>query len=54
MGVVLDSGKLKANSTHDKFTADIGEAVDVWLELTVNEWQGRRSVEGRLLRLEVV
>lgn len=23
MGVVLDSGKLKANSTHDKFTADM-------------------------------
>lgn len=36
----------------DKYTEDIGETVDVWLELTLNEWQGRRSVEGRLLRLE--
>lgn len=36
----------------DEFTADIGDRVAVWLELTVNEWQGRRTVEGRLLRLE--
>jgi len=36
----------------DKYAYDIGETVDVWLELTLNEWQGKRSVEGRLLRLE--
>ena len=36
----------------DKFTYDIGEGVDVWLELTLNDWKGRRSVEGRLLRME--
>lgn len=37
----------------DRFTAQIGETVDVWFELTLNEWRGRRSIEGRLLRLEV-
>lgn len=31
--------------------AQTGETVDVWVELTLNEWQGRRSVEGRLLKL---
>ena len=36
----------------DKYTHETGEVVDVWLGLTLNEWQGRRSVEGRLLRLE--
>ena len=38
----------------DRFTAEIGESVDVWIELTLNEWQGRRTVEGRLKRLEMV
>ncbi len=37
----------------DTYTEDIGEQVDVWLELTLNEWQGRRNVEGRLVRLEL-
>jgi single-stranded-DNA-specific exonuclease len=36
----------------DEFTAIIGDLVTVWVELTVNEWQGRRTVEGRLLRME--
>lgn len=36
----------------DRFTAQPGESVSVWIELSINEWQGRRSVEGRLLRLE--
>ncbi|MFZ1811907.1 MAG: DHH family phosphoesterase [Candidatus Saccharimonadales bacterium] len=38
----------------DEFTADIGDRVSVWCELTINEWQGRRTVEGRLLRLETL
>ncbi|HEX4661987.1 MAG TPA: single-stranded-DNA-specific exonuclease RecJ [Candidatus Saccharimonadales bacterium] len=28
-----------------------GDIADVWIELTLNEWQGRRTVEGRLLKL---
>lgn len=35
------------------FVADIGETVTVWFSITLNEWQGRRNVEGRLLRLEL-
>lgn len=35
----------------DEFTAEVGDSVDVWFNLTLNEWQGRRSIEGRLLRL---
>ena len=38
----------------DTFTADIGEMAAVWCELGINEWNGRKAVEGRLLRLEVV
>lgn len=35
----------------EDFSADIGDMVEVWIELTLNEWQGRRTVEGRLLRI---
>lgn len=38
----------------DKFTAEPGEQVSAWLEAGINEWQGRRTVEGRLVRLEYV
>ena len=38
----------------DRFTHEPGEVVNAWCELDINEWQGRRSVEGRLLRLEDV
>lgn len=34
-----------------EFTADIGDTVTVWCELGINEWNGRRAVEGRLLKL---
>jgi single-stranded-DNA-specific exonuclease len=37
----------------EKFTADIGDEVSVWCELSINEWNGRRAVEGRLLKLEL-
>ena len=29
-----------------------GDVASVWFQLTINEWQGRKSVEGRLLRFE--
>lgn len=38
----------------DVFTADIGESVNVWCELGINEWNGRISVEGKILRVEYV
>lgn len=36
----------------ERFTAEIGDQVKAWVELSINEWQGRRTVEGRLVRLE--
>lgn len=35
----------------DKYTAEPGEIVRVWAEPTINEWRGRRSAEGRILKL---
>ncbi|HMH70551.1 MAG TPA: single-stranded-DNA-specific exonuclease RecJ [Candidatus Saccharimonadales bacterium] len=41
-----------AFSAPDHFFVEPGEYVTVWFQPTVNEWQGRRTVEGRLLHLE--
>lgn len=41
-----------AFSMADEFTTEPGETVKVWVELALNEWQGRTNVEGRLLRME--
>ena len=35
-----------------EFTADIGDSVAAWCEIGINEWNGRRAVEGRLLKIE--
>lgn len=37
----------------EHFFVEPGEYVTVWFQPTLNEWQGRRSVEGRLLHLEI-
>jgi single-stranded-DNA-specific exonuclease len=42
---VIAFGKAK------EITSQRGEKVTVWVELTLNEWQGRRTIEGRLLKL---
>lgn len=47
-GSVMDM--IAFNKASD-FTADIGDEVSVWCELGINEWNGRRAVEGRLLKL---
>jgi single-stranded-DNA-specific exonuclease len=36
----------------ESFFTEPGTYVTVWFQPTLNEWQGRRSVEGRLLHLE--
>jgi single-stranded-DNA-specific exonuclease len=36
----------------DHFFVEPGESVTVWYTVDVNEWNGRRSVEGQLLHLE--
>lgn len=37
----------------EHFFAESGERVTVWYQLDINEWNGRRSVEGRLLYVEI-
>jgi single-stranded-DNA-specific exonuclease len=37
----------------DHFFVEPGETVNVWYSVDINEWNGRRSVEGSLLHLEV-
>lgn len=37
----------------DHFFTEIGTKVNVWYTVDINEWNGRRSVEGQLLHLEV-
>ncbi len=46
--------QLLAFGAPDHFFVEPGTILDVWYEPTINEWQGRRSVEGRLLRIEIV
>ena len=44
---------LAFNAPKVYFTAEPGKRVSAWFQVGVNEWQGRRSVEGRLLHLNV-
>jgi single-stranded-DNA-specific exonuclease len=37
----------------DHFFCEIGQQVTVWYTVDINEWNGRRSVEGQLLHLEL-
>lgn len=51
-----DSGKklqMLAFNAPANFFVEPGERVSVWYQPTLNEWQGRRSVEGRLLHVEI-
>lgn len=40
-----------AFSAADRFTAVEGEKVRIWAEPTINEWRGKRTAEGRLLKV---
>jgi single-stranded-DNA-specific exonuclease len=48
-----ESIQMVAFSAPDHFFVEPGERLDVWYTVDINEWQGRRSVEGRLLHIEV-
>lgn len=50
-GVAMD---LLCFSAPEHFFVDHGTRVTVWYSPEVNEWRGGRSIEGRLLHLEVV
>jgi single-stranded-DNA-specific exonuclease len=45
--------QLIAFAAPDHFFAKPGEQIHVLFQPSLNEWQGRRSVEGRLLRVEI-
>ncbi|HSW90486.1 MAG TPA: DHHA1 domain-containing protein [Candidatus Saccharimonadales bacterium] len=40
-----------AFSAPEEWFAEVGRQVSVWVELSLNEWRGVRSVQGRLLHL---
>ena len=46
--------EMLAFNAPEHFFQDPGAIVDVWYQVDINEWNGRRSVEGRLLHLEVI
>jgi len=45
---------LVAFSAKQEFFVEVGDILDVWYSPMINEWRGRVSVEGRLVRLEPV
>lgn len=45
--------QLLAFSAPEHFFVEPGEYVTVWYQPDINEWNGRRTVEGRLLHLEL-
>jgi len=40
-----------AFSAPEEWFAEVGQEISVWVELSINEWRGMRSVQGRLLHL---
>lgn len=46
--------ELLAFNADEKWFVEPGGYVDVWFEPNVNEWNGNKTVEGRLMRLELV
>lgn len=54
--VEKDSASIEmlAFNAPEHFFQEPGATVSVWYQLDINEWNGRRTVEGRLLHLEVV
>lgn len=46
--------RMVAWNASQHFLSEVEDTVDVWFELILNEWRGRRSIEGKLLRLENV
>jgi hypothetical protein len=43
-----------AFSAPEEWFAEVGQQVNVWVELSINEWRGMRSVQGRLLHLAYI
>ena len=43
--------QMLAFNAPEEFFREVGDEVSAWFQPTINEWQGMRSVEGRLLHL---
>lgn len=43
-----------AFSAPDHFFVNTGDKISTWLTLDINEWRGNRSVEGKILELELM
>ena len=46
--------QMLAFNAPEEFFREVGDEVSAWFQPTVNEWQGMRSVEGRLLHISGV
>ena len=40
------------NAPEEWLNLTVGARADIWINLVENEWQGNRSVEGRILRIK--
>ena len=49
-GIIMN---MLAFNAPDHFKVEIGTKINVWYHPNINEWQGRRSVEGQLLHIEL-
>ena len=49
LGKTLD---MLAFGAPEHFYCDVGVEVSIWFQLTINDWNGTRAIEGRLLELE--
>ncbi|MDB5165358.1 MAG: recJ [Candidatus Saccharibacteria bacterium] len=45
--------QMLAFSAPSHFFVEPGQRITIWFQPDINEWQGRRSIEGRLLHLEI-
>ena len=43
---------LLAFSAPEEWFVELGDYVNIWFQPNINEWNGHRSVEGRLVHLE--
>jgi single-stranded-DNA-specific exonuclease recJ len=46
--------QMLAFNAPEEFFCEVGDEVSAWFQPTVNEWQGMKSVEGRLLYISGV
>lgn len=46
--------QMLAFSAPDHYFVEPGERVTIWFQPDINEWQGRRTIEGRLLHLVLI